>query len=132
MSAVYERIGDGMARYTFTVRSDTSRADRVFFKIRFDAPLTSVVADSGAATEFTTTLAPQVIGVYDQLELDPVSAKDVAFNVSFDPDLSTACIEDIECSRCSRSSADCGDAFKERALADLAQVCTYFDFPSVP
>jgi hypothetical protein len=43
--------------------------------------------------------APQVIGIYKNIILDPASTAPVYFQVLFDQEYSTACIEKITCSR---------------------------------
>ncbi len=40
VSLIYTNVSYGRARHTFRITSDTSRSDFVFFKVRFDAPIT--------------------------------------------------------------------------------------------
>ncbi len=71
------------------------------------------------STNFETTFAPQVVGVYEELGLDPVSTKDLEFEVEFDGDYSTACIEDMECGMCDRYAdpAGCSGFYPEQKSA---------------
>ncbi len=40
VSVVHEKVRNGTTKYTFIVTSDTTRTDKIYFKIRFDAPIT--------------------------------------------------------------------------------------------
>ena len=68
---------------------------------------------------YTRTIADQVVGIYQEVKLDPVSSKSFSFNVSFDPDYSTICIADMVCNTVSKTDSGY-DAFKDSMEADLA------------
>ncbi len=70
---------------------------------------------------FDGSIAPQVIGAYELLELDPVSTTNVSFTVAFPTDYSTACIEAMECTRIGRNDPGY-DTFEDDMETALAAV----------
>ena len=78
----------------------------------------------GNTGAFTTTIAPQVVGIYQEINLDPVSTRTFAFNVSFDADYSTVCIADIACETSAKTDSGF-TAFKSAMDADLAAQTFY-------
>ena len=73
---------------------------------------------------YTRTIADQVVGIYQEVKLDPVSSKSFSFNVSFDPDYSTICIADMACNASAKTDPEY-DAFKDSMEADLAEQTFY-------
>lgn len=70
------------------------------------------------------TFAPQVVAIYADIGLDPMSSRALEFSVHFDPDYSTACIEDIKCGRCNKNNwknRDCSP-FVTESLANTSMV----------
>ena len=68
------------------------------------------------------SLAPQVIGVYEEMGLDPDSSRAIFFNIDYDADYSTACIESIECDKCNIYTEPHCATFVEDKSAALAEV----------
>ncbi len=62
-----------------------------------------------------------MIGIYNEIELDPVSTIDFDFVVEFNLDYSTACMEKVECFKCDRNEAGCDTFFEDKKSA-LASV----------
>ena len=67
-----------------------------------------------------------MIGVYQEVKLDPVSSKSFSFNISFDPDYSTICIADIACNTSAKTDPEYG-AFKASMEANLAEQTFYVE-----
>ena len=78
----------------------------------------------GNTGTFTRTFAPQVVGIYQEINLDPVSTRAFAFNVTFDADYSTVCIADIACETSAKTDSGFA-AFKSAMEADLAAQTFY-------
>ena len=49
----------------------------------------------------------QVVGIFEEIRLDPESEKVVNFTVEFPPEYGTACIMNVTCDRCSRFVSGC-------------------------
>ena len=69
------------------------------------------------------TFAPEVVSIYSDIRLDPVSIRAVEFSVQFDGYYSSACIEDIKCERCDKRdwNWDCS-SFVTENLANTSKV----------
>ncbi len=67
------------------------------------------------------TIAPQVWGLYEELNMDPASMKQVVFELEFPSDYSTLCMENVECFKCDRNAAGC-DTFLADRIAALNEV----------
>ena len=136
----------GSVHYSLFVTTDSTRADSTFFQIQFDAPVTGVdfngynypdLVDPASAfndtdAEYHATLAPQVVGIYKYLKLDPLQTRAIDFVVNFDPQYATACIEKIVCSREAKGPGESWityelrTTFREDQLAAL-QAETFFE-----
>ena len=84
----------------------------------------SLFISKGNTGTFTRTFAPQVVGIYEEINLDPASTRTFAFNVSFDADYSTVCIADIACETSAKTDSGFA-AFKSAMDADLAAQTFY-------
>jgi hypothetical protein len=51
----------------------------------------------GTSFYYPSQSAPQVIGIYQNIKIDPASTGLLDFKVMFDQEYSTACIEKITC-----------------------------------
>ena len=85
--------------------------------------LTTSVLQLPSGGSWERTFAPQVVAIYADIGLDPVSTRAVEFSVQFDPGYSTACIEDIQCDRCDKRNWnwDCS-SFVTENLANTSRV----------
>ena len=69
----------------------------------------------------------QVVGIFEEIRLDPESTKMVNFTVEFPAWYGTACIMNVTCDRCSRFDSGC-DTFEADRVEDMNQVsCSDFN-----
>ena len=79
----------------------------------------------------TKTVSEQVYAIYEHIALDPVTTRSVVFEVTFDSDYSTICIEEAECSRCSELDTAVCDNFYEDKMSVLSEE-TFYEAKSWP
>ena len=100
----------GTAYYRFYLSTESVRADKWFFALQFDAPVQSVTAARfdnttlSADALYVHTGSEQVIGLYSEYSLDPMTEAVMDVVIAFPAEYSTLCIEVANCSRCSRDS----------------------------
>ena len=63
----------------------------------------------------------QVVGIFEEIRLDPMSAKVVNFTVEFPPEYGTACIMNVSCGTCSRFESSC-DSFETDWVEEMNEV----------
>ena len=63
----------------------------------------------------------QVVGIFEEIRLDPESTKMVNFTVEFPAWYGTACIMNVTCDTCSRFVSGC-DSFEADWVEDMNQV----------
>ena len=96
--------------YRFFLSTESVRADKWFFALQFDAPVQSVTAARfdnttlSADALYVHTGSEQVIGLYSEYSLDPMTEAVMDVVIAFPAEYSTLCIEVANCSRCSRDS----------------------------
>ena len=107
-SAERLNINNQTQLYRFFLSTESVRADKWFFALQFDAPVLSVTAARfdnttlSADALYVHTGSEQVIGLYSDYSLDPMTEVVMDVVISFPADYSTLCIEVANCSRCSR------------------------------
>ena len=71
--------------------------------------------------KFVRTISEQVIGLYEEVSIDPMSTANIDLDIAFPGEYSTLCIERADCHRCSRNDAGC-DTLVEDQNASISNV----------
>ena len=76
---------------------------------------------TNGAYHHTSGGVDQVVGIFEEIRLDPESEKVVNFTVEFPPEYGTVCIMNVTCDTCSRFVSGC-DSFEADRVEDMNQV----------
>ena len=74
-----------------------------------------------ANAKFVQTTSEQVIGLYEERSIDPVTTATIDLTIAFPKEYSTLCLVKADCSRCSKNDAGC-DTFIKEEVVSLANV----------
>ena len=71
--------------------------------------------------KFVRTISEQVIGLHEEVSIDPMSTATIDLDIAFPKEYSTLCIEWADCQRCSKNDVGCG-AFIEDQNTSISNV----------
>ena len=75
---------------------------------------------------YSASVSPEVVGIFDELLLDPVSKRQIVLGVEFPAEHSTACIAQVECHKCDRNDVEECKYFFGNRTEELANVSIKF------